>query len=583
MQITLHQTHQSVCDFEGILKYLQDFKWDNSPNVPSLHLFPELFLCGYPLQDLCLQKPFVSKYIQHLEQINSWAKDWAPQGEHTLFLGGLHYELTDSGVPHRITNVIYQLIPGGQLETLYTKRLLPNYDIFDEKKYFDAGSSPSVVELYGKQIGLLICEDMWTSNVHDLDPCLDLHQYCQKENIQLDALVNLSASPYIVNKVQTRIERGQELAKLFDAPFFYVNRVGGEDEILFDGQSFYCDASGAKQIAQAFESETINASLDSQWDLTGTHELQVDNVWENIFSPQLLADGKLALWSDENCEEVIKALCFGVQEYAKKSGFTQFTIALSGGMDSALVLTLLKLSLKPNQKIEAIYMPSVHSSSLSYDLAFELCQKLQIPMTTLPIKFLHSAVNNQFTQCFSQGLSGLSDENIQSRLRGALLYARSNQTGSMVVNTSNKSELAVGYSTQYGDSVGAISMLGDVYKSQVYRLAEYINQKYNGMIPEEIIKRPPSAELRPDQRDDQSLPPYDRLDAILEGILSYRLNTKDIIDLGHDSQEVSQVFNLYRKSEFKRYQFCPIIKVGSKSFGFGYRIPMSKQSQFYID
>jgi len=257
-------------------------------------------------------------------------------------------------------------------------------------------------------------------------------------------------------------------------------------------------------------------------------------------------------------------------------------VALSGGIDSALVLSLYKLALKSDQFLEAVYMPSKFSSSLSYELSYQLCQNLGIKLYSLPIKFLHSMIKNSFEDCFKESLKGIADENIQSRIRGALIYARSNQIGSLVPNTSNKSELAVGYSTQYGDSVGAIGPLGDLYKTEVYHLASYINEHFGNLIPEQIIQRPPSAELRENQEDSQSLPPYERLDAILEGILSYRFTQTDLIDRGFDEKEVSQVLKLYFSSEYKRKQFAPILKVKPKSFGFGYRVPLCKDFQVYL-
>src|SRR5690606_38162249 len=271
---------------------------------------------------------------------------------------------------------------------------------------------------------------------------------------------------------------------------------------------------------------------------------------------------------------------FGLREYARKCGFQNYLVAVSGGIDSALVLALAKLALLPGQKLEAIYMPGFFSASESYDYSAQLCENLAIPLRHLPIKFTHSALRNQFMDVFSQELTGLADENIQSRLRGMLLYTRSNQTGAMVINTSNKSEIAVGYSTQYGDSVGAISLLGDLYKSEVYALAHFLNRRHNHVIPSGIIERAPSAELRADQTDLDSLPPYERLDAILEGILSYKMDFKGLVELGHDEKEVSRVIQLLGRSEYKRYQFCPIIKLKSKSFGFGYRIPMSKNFHY---
>jgi len=249
---------------------------------------------------------------------------------------------------------------------------------------------------------------------------------------------------------------------------------------------------------------------------------------------------------------------------------------LSGGLDSALVLTILKLGLKKGQKLEAIFMPGLPTSSLSFELCEKLCDNLNVPLKIFPIKFVHKQIQNAFKEYLNEELIGLSDENIQSRLRGSIIYARSNQTQSMVLNTSNKSELAVGYSTLYGDSVGALSVLGDLYKTEVYALAEFINRKFKNLIPPEIISRAPSAELRPGQVDSDSLPPYEILDAILEGLLSYRLGPEDLIKLNFSKKDVSRVYNLYQKSEFKRYQFCPIIKIKSKSFGFGYRIPICK-------
>jgi NAD+ synthase (glutamine-hydrolysing) len=244
---------------------------------------------------------------------------------------------------------------------------------------------------------------------------------------------------------------------------------------------------------------------------------------------------------------------------------------------------LTKLCLKPGQEIECIYMPSEFSRDISFSLSEEMCKRLNIPLHVLPISSVHNACRELFSKHIHKELVGLADENIQSRMRGLLLYARSNQSDAMVINTSNKSELAVGYSTIYGDSVGAISMLGDLFKSEIFVIARYINKKYGNMIPDEIITRPPSAELRPDQADTDSLPPYERLDVILEALLSYRLTAGDLVSLGFDKAEVEKVVNLYRKTEYKRAQFCPILKLKSKSFGFGYRVPICKDSSFYLE
>lgn len=583
MNIVLHQTHQTIADFDEIKNYLkqQDFS-----EPESIHIFPENFLCGYPLQDLCLQKPFIDKYLKLQEELRDYFKDIAKSDKILLLIGGLEYKVTSNGLPETIKNVVFQVGQNKNLEAIYTKQLLPNYDIFDEKKYFTKGKESKVINFNGKKLGILICEDMWASSFYDIDPVKNLEDYTKDQDIQLDAIINLSASPYLIHKQDKRINRAKTISQVFKCPFYYVNKVGGEDEILFDGRSFVVDNDKVLTEGTLFQAQRLNLDfLERSKKYLKLSDTQKSYTWEDLFASEIetkTSPAKLREWDEETCEEVFEALKFGFQEYAKKSFFNNFTIALSGGMDSALVLTIMRLSLKEGQYLEAVYMPSQFSSTLSYDLSLDLAKNLGIPLTTLPIKFLHSTAKNQFKQSFPQKFEGLTDENIQSRMRGLLLYTRSNQINSMVVNTSNKSELAVGYSTQYGDSVGAISLLGDIYKSQVFKLAKFINQKYNNIIPDQIITRPPSAELREDQKDTDSLPPYERLDAILDCILNYRYTHADIVNMGFDSEEVTSVFNMYRKNEYKRYQFSPIVKINSKSFGFGYRIPLSKNSNFYL-
>jgi NAD+ synthase (glutamine-hydrolysing) len=576
----LHQTHHTLADFDGIFKTLVEVT-----NSQGLHLFPELYLTGYPLQDLVLQKPFMDSYHLHLEELSLWAKKQS--GNWRALLGGLDYAMAESGLPHKIKNVIFELAPGLGLRPLYTKRLLPNYDIFDEQKYFSAGLTNTFYSFEDKIFGLQICEDMWASSFHNLDPCQLMHDEIQSKGLKLAAVINLSASPFDVSKRLKRQERARNISLLFKCPFVYLNRVGGEDEILFDGASFIMAGEDLSFSLKSFESDSRSINLDQlKGSFSKSPEFKHENTWEGLFSPALVTSVKPALlkpWTEKENEEVLRALMFGLQEYAKKSGFKKFLVALSGGIDSALVLAIVKLSLKADQSLEAIYMPSIHSSSLSTQLSEEMCQRLGIPLTYLPIKFLHSAVKNAFTQTFPEPFQGLTDENIQSRLRGALLYTRSNQTGAMVINTSNKSELAVGYSTQYGDSVGAISLLGDLYKSEVYALAQHINLKHGNPIPEGILSRGPSAELRDNQLDQDSLPPYERLDPMLEGLLSFRLGKKELQMLGFSENEITKVLHLYLKSEYKRAQFCPILKVKAKSFGFGYRIPISKNLGYQLN
>ncbi len=579
MKITLHQTHHSVADFDSIRNYLAEYFAGDYP--AGIHLFAELFLCGYPLQDLVLQKDFIDSYLENLRLVDIWCQEKFKATKDTaLLLGGLHYEFDQVGLPLTIENCIYEARPGQALKKVYVKKLLPNYDIFDEEKYFTPGNLSGAWEFGGEHYALMICEDMWTSSLHPVDPTQLLSSDFKKLAKSPRAIFNLSASPYNLGKPERRHQRALEIAKEFGAPFYYVNRVGAEDEILFDGRSFcmnpdklLVELSGWVQQVESMDLATTTKATPRASAST------LENTWESLFDPRLDQQNppELRSLSEEDCAELVSALGFGVHEYARKCGFHKYTIALSGGIDSSLVLTLLRLTLPKNWELEALFMPGLYTASESYDLAHGLCQNLGIKLTTTPIKFFHSTVKNAYRDSYGAELDGLANENIQSRLRGAYLYTRSNHSGSMVVNTSNKSEIAVGYSTQYGDSVGAVSMLGDLYKSEVYILSRYINSAYNNIMPEGLITRLPTAELREDQHDQQSLPPYPVLDAILEGLLSYRLSTQDLIARGFSAEDVQKVFRLYTNSEYKRFQFCPIIKVRPKSFGFGHRIPITKR------
>lgn len=589
--ITLHQTHHTLADFDSIFKYLRDSLEKSSKlNPDQLHLFPELFLTGYPLGDLCLWPDFIENYHRHLKELDLWAKKSLPQGFAAL-VGGLQYFGLDGGkkelrnLPTAIENVIY-LVDQQGVQALYSKKLLPSYDIFDESKYFRAGEKIGLWKWQGLRIGLLICEDMWASSLHKVDPVEDLFQHCLEHHIALDWLINLSASPFHLGKNDKRIDRAQEIANHFDCSFAYCNRLGAEDEILFDGQSFICNSHQVLKKAQAFAPESLSFEFplkkESPAKKASTQKtFNSQNTWESLFEPRLNQESgpcQLLPLTDNQCLELIQALSLGVRDYTFKTHHQKISLALSGGIDSGLVLTLLKLAFEkyPQVKIEAVYMPGPFSSELSYQLAYKLCQNLNISLYSFPIKFLHSTIKTQALDYLKTPVEGLSEENIQARLRGALIYLRSNQVGSLVINTSNRSEIAVGYSTQYGDSVGAISLIGDLYKSEVFELSNFINKHYGSLIPEEMITRAPSAELRPNQRDDERLPPYHRLDAILEGLLTLRLTQNDLILLGHNPEEVHLSYSLLMKSEYKRRQFCPIIKVRPKSFGFGHRVPITK-------
>jgi NAD+ synthase (glutamine-hydrolysing) len=580
MQIHLHQTHHDIADFEGIFSDLKQKVSLNEDNI-GIHLFPELYLTGYPLADMVVQRPFIEQYLEFLERINAWSHTLSENYQIHAMLGGLYYDFDGNNLPEKIFNVIYLLTPGKPLQKIYTKILLPNYDIFDEEKYFTAGQEARIIEICDLRIGVLICEDMWISSNHRIDPVKELQSLIKKTR-PIDLVINLSGSPFHLGKDKKRLARGIEVSNSLKAPFYYVNRVGGEDEILFDGGSFAVNSNQILFQGNLFIEDSKSLNIPQFTLAEKSNEFIIlENTWEDLFKANLDLSTKpvsLNKISDEEMETLLQSLIFGLQEYARKCGFSKFLVALSGGIDSSLALTIVKLALKPGQEIEALHMPSIFSSSESYELSAKICENLKIPLKIIPIKFFHAAIKNSFTDSIGQEIEGLADENIQSRLRGSLLYTRSNQSGAMVLNTSNKSEIAVGYSTLYGDSVGAISILGDIYKSEVFDLCRFINKKYDQIIPEGIITREPSAELKANQKDSQSLPSYEKLDAMLEGILSYRYGLKDLHQLGFSKDELNKIYGLYTKSEYKRRQFCPIIKVRAKSFGFGYRVPICKHN-----
>ena len=585
MKFVLHQQDITIGDLERACELLTSSNHPESYNNEThLHLWPEMFLGGYPLQDIVLDKSFITKYQNSLEQLDTHFLNTDNKNQVHLF-GGIKYELTEDNIPVKIYNSIYLGMPGKGISCVYHKRLLPNYDIFDEQKYFTPGERNCFIDIDDKKFALIICEDMWHSTTHSLDPIESIKQEMQKNSISIDGIINLSASPYSLDKKESRHKRAKEISHSLNACFFYVNSLGLQDEILFDGRSFFYNGETFSEsslfMPQDLEVELSPFKQSEKTVIAGDQK----NTWEDLFAPRINLEKKaLTSLSDNDFEEIISAQIFAIKSYLEKVGIKKITLALSGGIDSALVLALAYLSNRRYNfgKIEAIYMPSQFSALESYELSKQMCDFLGIRFYNYPIKFLHQNLRLGFNENFGEPLTGLADENIQSRLRGNILFARSNQENSIVLNTSNKSELAVGYSTIYGDSVGALSVLGDLFKSEVYQLAEFLNNKCQQLlggdiIPKGIITRPPSAELRDDQKDEDSLPPYERLDFYLESLLSHQVTPDDLKSLGFDPEEITKTVNLLKRSEYKRFQFCPIVKLKNKSFGFGRRMPILKK------
>ncbi len=597
MNVVIHQTHHLIADFQTTSALLHE-RLAAEAAVKTLEIFPELYLSGYPLQDLVWQRDFITDWENCLKSLTQFSLSLGKSDQHALLFGAPEYCYEQNAsaaappdsfpiLPQKVFNSVYKVQPGHAPEVIYRKKALPNYDIFDEKKYYTPGSLSGLWQWGGKHFGLLICEDMWVSPDLEQNPCKELAEDCQKQNIGLHAVINFSASPFHLGKHDLRIQKATEVSQFFNAPLIYVNRVGGEDEILFDGNSFVIERDAPILALKQFEQDVLNYELKDS-NLSGdkkkNEKLPTINSRppEDFRRPRLSESSPITLkpLGQSNCQLVIEALVFGLREYARKNHQKHFLIGLSGGLDSAVVAYLATRAFGPDS-VCPVYFPSRYSVSLSLEICEKLCSKLGLNLKNFPIKFLHSTLENQYQQNFGHTLQGLSAENIQARLRGMLLFALSNSTNALVLNTSNKSELAVGYSTLYGDSVGGISCLGDLYKTDIFELADFINSQEdseNLVFPTELITRAPSAELRANQTDDQGLPPYPVLDAILEGILNYRLGVKDLINGGLPEADVLKTMQLFQKSEYKRYQFCPIIKIAAKSFGFGHRMPLSKKT-----
>ena len=356
MQLNLHQTHHEIGDFEAIFKYLTTTFQGTSQK--GLHLFPELFLTGYPLKDLVLQKTFIDDYHAFLADLSIWSERQfkSSNSKCALLVGGLSYQFDSLGYPSQIENVIYLLEPGKKIKAIYTKQLLPNYDLYEEKKYFTPGSVPVTFIFEEKVIGLLVCEDMWFSHLHEIDPVEQLKDHLDGSHLKCDLVINLSASPYHLGKLDSRVNRALEISQYLKAPFAYINRVAAEDEIVFDGRSFVVDGSVIVAMANGFKSDILTLQLP---DFTPpkkelSRKLNVSaNSWGTIFSTRLTSDTiKLLPLKDFECAEVLEAIILAISDYSQKNNITKFTIALSGGMDSSLVLAILKL-LKDREYFQA--------------------------------------------------------------------------------------------------------------------------------------------------------------------------------------------------------------------------------------
>ncbi len=560
MKIALAQQNYHIGNFDAnTKKIIEGIQWAKQ-NGADLVVFPELSVCGYPPRDFLEFEDFINKCYAAIDAISTHADTIG------VLIGAPARNAEPEGKD--LYNTAY-LLYEKQVKAMVHKTLLPNYDIFDEYRYFEPASEWNIVEFKGLKLAVTICEDIWNMGENPLYRTTPMEELIK---LQPDIMINLSASPYnyAQDVVRNSIVKAHTLK--YGLPMVYCNAVGAQTEIVFDGGSLVYDSAGNK-VAEAkyFEEDYLVV------DHTSLNATTIQNLTSNdvFFSARDVRAGRNTLdylRDAKNITEIHQALIMGIKDYFAKMGFHKAILGSSGGIDSAVVLALAVEALG-KENVIALLMPSQYSTSHSVSDAEKLSHILGNPYHIIAIKNIYDAFLRELQPLFKDLPFGIAEENIQSRARGNLLMAVANKFGYILLNTSNKSELATGYGTLYGDMAGGISVLGDVYKTQVYALAKYINRKKE-IIPEHIIYKAPSAELRPDQKDSDSLPHYDELDTILFNYIEDRLGPKEIVAEGYDEKLVARILKMVNMNEYKRNQFCPIIRVSYKAFGVGRRMPI---------
>jgi NAD+ synthase (glutamine-hydrolysing) len=554
MRIALAQINPTVGDISGNTRLILSFLQRAKDQKADLVVFPELSVIGYPPRDLLLKPQFVEDNLAAVREIAREVKGIA------AIVGYAERNTAPIGRP--LHNAV-ALLKDGQVASRHFKTLLPTYDVFDESRYFEPGPVNVTENLYTLNdvvIGQSICEDLWNDErliarrLYHQNPIADLNA------AGAQILVNASASPFVVNKHQFRIELFSEQVRRFGKPLVYVNQVGGNDELVFDGNSCAFDARGNLIAnAKAFEEDLIVVDFENA---KPVRPLQRSNSVAEATGP---------------VGSIYSALVLGLRDYVRKCGFKSVVLGLSGGIDSALTAAIAVDSLGKD-KVVGVAMPSRFSSDHSVNDARQLAANLGIAFHVIPIGAVHDAYEATLAKPFAGLPSDVTEENLQARVRGALLMAFSNKFNHLLLTTGNKSELAVGYCTLYGDMCGGFNAIADVPKTIVYELANYLNQQAGReIIPGNTIHKAPSAELRPNQTDQDSLPPYDILDAILYRYVEEEKGVAQIIGEGFDQATVLRVIKLVDRSEYKRRQAAPGLKVTSRAFGSGRRMPIAQR------
>ncbi len=527
MKIALAQINPTVGDIKSNTKKIVNTLLKAQQESVSLVVFPELVVTGYPPKDLLLKKSFVSFNKEALREIVSHTQKTAAIVGFVDEKEGLLYNAA-------------AIIEEGMIKGIYHKQHLPNYDVFDEKRYFTSGTSSSVFKIGSMNIGVTICEDIWVEN----NPLLNL----KKQGAEL--IINISGSPFHAGKRTVRENLLRKRTEEINLPLIYLNIIGGQDDLIFDGRSYVYSRKGELLArAKSFEEDF----------------LIIDN-----FEKKARIETAQGL-----IEEIYNALILGIHDYVQKNGFKQVIIGLSGGIDSAITAALAVKALGAD-KVEGITMPSEFSSIGSVQDSLQLAKNLSIKCHTITIKDIYQNYIKALSVQFENTHFNVAEENVQARIRGNLLMAVSNKFGHLVLTTGNKSELSVGYATLYGDMSGGLAVISDLFKTKVYELAHFINQRERQeIIPPAIIEKEPSAELRFDQKDSDSLPPYPILDPILQAYVEEDKSAEEIITLGFDPEVVKKVIKMVDRSEYKRNQAAPGIRVTPRAFGSGRRIPIT--------
>ena len=502
----------------------------------NLIVFPELSICGYPPEDLLFHSGLRRRVNEAIEKVRDSVRGIA------VLIGFPEYDEDD------IYNSCAVFLDGKVLAH-YRKQILPNYRVFDEERYFTAGKNASVFTLNGIRIGLNICEDIWKS-----------YPASAARSAGAEVIVAINGSPYDTQSQLNREKAARDRVKTTGVPMIYLNTVGGQDELVFDGGSFVMDADGEISFrARAFEE--------------GLHRVELNATSAGVVPDQAVVEELFPLE-----QSVYEALVTGTRSYVDKHGFPGVVLGLSGGIDSALILAVACDAIGAD-RVRALMMPFRYTSTMSQEDAATEAATLGAQYDVIPIEPIYSAIVQSLSEVFAGRDEDVTEENIQARIRGILLMALSNKTGRMLLTTGNKSEMAVGYATLYGDMAGGFAPIKDCSKSLVYRLARYRNT-ISEVIPERVLTRPPSAELRPNQKDSDSLPEYDVLDPILEAFIEEDLSVEEITNRGFDRDVVIRVLEMVKRNEYKRRQAPPGIRISGRAFGRDWRYPITSKYTF---